>query len=234
MVAGPSVRPWLKASCWSSFEERPLWLWSCVKCCCWLEVHDKLLAKDDLKELRRPNIFTHAHENRAVSDVKSRSNERIVYSNNAMSEARQRAWWNPDLPVPQGKGTKGPVAQLSPSISPLPRKHRLAPNLADVTHNQLQESVSSKCSRRWVQDTVSLNGIFLFFVIAFGTHFKHGSPVIIMYWQLKITRGIHLKKGGGANCDTSNSGDADIIPSNSWGSVFGSMSSNSRQHALYC
>lgn len=174
-----------------------------------------MLAKADLKELRRPNIFTHSHENRAVSDVKSRSNERIVYSNNAMSEARQRARRNPDLPVPQGKGTKGPVAQLSPSISPLPRKHRLAPNLTDVTHNQLQESVSSKCSRRWVQDTVSLNGIFLFFVIAFGTHFKHGSPVIIMYWQLKITRGIHLKKGGGANCDTSNSGDADIIPSNS-------------------
>lgn len=53
-----------------------------------------------------------------------------------------------------------------------------------------------------VQDTVSLNGIFLFFVIAFGTHFKHGSPVIIMYWQLKITRGIHLKKGGGGQIVT--------------------------------
>lgn len=111
-----------------------------------------------------------------------------------MSEAGQKAWRNPDLPVPQGKGTKGPVAQLSPSISPLPRKHLLAPSLMDVTHNHSQESVSSKCSRRWVQDIVSLNGIFLFFVIAFETHFKHGLPVIIMYWQLKITRGIHLKK----------------------------------------
>lgn len=116
-----------------------------------------------------------------------------------MSEARQRAWRNPDLPVPQGKGTKGPVAQLSTSISPLPRKHLLAPNLTDVTHNQLQESVSSKCSRRWVQDTFSFNGIFLFFVIAFGTHFKHGLPVIIMYWQLKITQGIHLKNNDNNN-----------------------------------
>lgn len=97
-------------------------------------------------------------------------------------------------PSAPGEGIEGPVAQLSASISPLPRKHLLAPNLTDVTHNQVQESVSSKCSRRWVQDTVSLNGIFLFFVIAFGTHFKHGLPVIIMYWQLKITRGIHLKK----------------------------------------
>lgn len=100
----------------------------------------------------------------------------------------------PRPPSAPGEGTKGPVAQLSASISPLPGKHLLAPNLTDVTHNQVQESVSSKCSRRWVQDTVSLNGIFLFFVIAFGTHFKHGLPVIIMYWQLKIARRIHLKK----------------------------------------
>lgn len=136
--------------------------------------------------------------------------------------------------MPQGKGTKGPVAQLSPSISPLPRKHLLAPSLMDVTHNHSQESVSSKCSRRWVQDIVSLNGIFLFFVIAFETHFKHGLPVIIMYWQLKITRGIHKKTTKRANCDSWNCGYADIIPSNSRGNVFGSMWSNSRQHALYC
>jgi hypothetical protein len=53
-----------------------------------------------------------------------------------------------ELPVPQGWGARGPSGSAVSLGLPLQRKRLLAPNLTDITYNQLQESVSRKCSRR--------------------------------------------------------------------------------------